>query len=647
MALEAQEVAVRLRLLGGTAFQAEADRSAASIRNVGKAGEEVNAASATGGLPGFLAKSGKSLDAVNGKLDRFSKKSLQVGRETAVLSAGAGALIYFSVKEAAQAESQFKLLETQAHATRTQRHELEATVPQFGKLGVAPKELAEGYYPLQSVFHNVTQDVKAMDAAIKGAKTGHDTLLHTTEALTGGFKVGFKDIHSYAEEMSLLDETVGAGKMHLPELHQTFTTPLYQTAKALGLEQRDIFSLLASASQTTGAGGVQSYSSRLSTALLKGTTLKGQAAAAGHRLGFGKNTIAEDFQKKEGLLVMLRQLKAGEDKLGDPIAAKRDITEMFGNARSAGTILTALQRLKTAEEIRKRLDGVSGTKTLDTHFKQNTETMQFQFEKLKATIHDLLYEMGKFFGPYVLKGLTVVAKALGGLVTGFKGLPQPVKVGIGVFIALVAVMSPIAFLLAGMSAGLRLLLSPLAMVVRGFGGLGPAVKGGAVAMEAEAGAFRLTGGMFAGALIAGFAGGLILSKTDILHKILSSLGLVPSKVDHTMKEVKQMIATGHTKPFSGQGSGYAFGQHPEFEPKGAHRYKVVKPSAYGMYTDPTSGRSYFPGPGEKAPAGNHGPPVKIEIVLHHTTTLDGQKIGENKKVVQGVERKQREHQNRR
>lgn len=643
MALEAQEVAVRLRLLGGTAFQAEADRSAASVKNIGKAGAEVNAQSAAG-LPGFLAKSGKSLDAVNGKLDKFSKKSLQVGRETAVLSAGAGALIYFSVKEAAQAESQFKLLETQAHATKRQRHELEATVPQFGKLGVAPKELAEGYYPLQSVFHNVTQDVKAMDAAIKGAKTGHDTLLHTTEALTGGFKVGFKDIHSYAEEMSLLDETVGAGKMHLPELHQTFTTPLYQTAKALGLEQRDIFSLLASASQTTGAGGVQSYSSRLSTALLKGTTLKGQAAAAGHRLGFGKDTIAEDFQKKEGLLVMLRQLKAGEEKLGDPIAAKRDITEMFGNARSAGTILTALQRLKTAEEIRKRLNGVEGTKTLDTHFKQNTETMQFQFEKLKATMHDLLYELGKFFGPYVLKGLGTVAEGVSGLVTGFKGLPQPLKVGVGVFIALVALLAPVAFLLAGMSAGLRLLLMPLKLVFAGVGLL--------IGEEGMAGLSGAAAGFLGpvGILVGGY---VVLETINRLlgnqHSIITELIEGYKEAVESFEQWYHAVAGGYTKKEKQQ-------KAKEHREQTVFLKKVHAHDAHALHqfqkTHPHPWSNLMHGPlrheaeraehlasGASRLAGDIG--RKLEIHLHVKSDIDG------KQVALKVEKVQREHLNRR
>jgi hypothetical protein len=649
MGLEAQEVAVRLRLLGGTAFQAEADRSAESLKGITKASEEVNAAGAKGGgLTGFLGGASKSLDTVSGKLDKFSKKSLQVGRETALMSAGASALIYLSTKEYADTERQFKLLETQAHATKAQRKELEATVPSFAKYAIGPKELAEAYYPAQSVFHNIKKDVGSVQAASEGAAIGLDKLPNTINALTAAFKTGFKDVHGYKEEMALLDETVGAGRMHLPELTGVFHGSLFPTAASLNIPQRDILANLAAATQS--GQEPEEYGTRFRTALTKMIGLKGEALLNAKKLGFTKNQMAEEMQHAGGLNHILQQLNADRGAQGSEqeIKANREISAVFGGSRSAGTIFTALKTLKANEEILKRLEGVRGGSTLDTHLKQTEESnVGFQFEKLKATFKDLNYEMGKFFAPFVLKGLDDVAKGAKGLVTGFHGLPGPLKDAVGIFIALAAVTAPIAFIMAGAAAGLRLLLFPTKLVLTAVQML--IGEGGFAGLAGAVGEFMGPIGILVGAYV-------------VLETINRLLGNQHSIVEELISGYKEAgtqfevwyhdVFGGHTKAENAQKAKEQHEQHTFLKKVHAHDRKAQHHFAV-THRHPWANQIHNPAQRQAAEraegnarstarlAEQIAHKIKLDITLNHTTNLDG------KQLTKTVEKVQRERQNRR
>lgn len=467
-ALEAQEVAVRVRLLDGARFKAEAAEAGAAVRGLGTTVAETNSMIDTsamkgGGLVNFLGGSSKALDTVSGKLDRFSKGALQVGRQTAAMSAGAGFLVYESVKEAASYEGKMTLLMTQAHATLKMREELERKGKGMSKLGIDPTEYADALYPIQSVFHNVTKDYEAVKASAEGAAVGHDTLANATNAMVAGFKTGFKDVHGFKEEMALLDETVGAGKMHLPELTAIFHGSLMPTGAALGMSQRSLLATIASVSQE--GQEPEEYSTRLRTALLKTVNLKGEALHAATRMGFSKTQMQEDLRAPDGMLKLLRELAGASKRLG-PNEGPADIAAVFGGSRSAGTILTALHNLKANEEITARLVGVKGSGTLDQHFNpETTRTMTFQIKALKGEAHEALLEMGKFFGPPVIGGLKDLAGVLQGVAEGFGKLPTPIKDASGVLLIFAVAAAPVAFLLGGLAGGLKLLLWPMKAVL--------------------------------------------------------------------------------------------------------------------------------------------------------------------------------------
>jgi len=448
-------------LLDSKAFQEEMAKNADSVRAVRDAVEEVDAAGTEGGLTGFLGRSSAALDTVNGKLANISKSALQFGRQTAVVSAGAAALIYESVKEHAAVEADYIQLQTQAHLKyASERVQLEKDAKGMSKYGVDPKEVVEAYYPLQSVLHNTKQDYEGLKAAAEGAAVGHDTLLNATNAVTSGFKLGFKDVHGFKEEMALLDETVGAGKMHLPDLTETFSGKLWATSVALGLPEREILATVAAATATMGEGGGIKFSNTLSTMLLKAIGLKGEAKSAATKLGLTEFEAADELRETGGMHKLLSQLAAARGRLGQD-EWQKDVSEMFGGSRSAGTLFQAFNQMKAQQEIETRLDGVSGGKTLDKHFGEASKALSFDMKQLKSQTHEALNELGKFFGPPVIKGLKDLAGFVQEVAGTFSELPKPIKDGLGVLVVFTAALAPVAFVVAGLARVFMMVIWPI------------------------------------------------------------------------------------------------------------------------------------------------------------------------------------------
>jgi hypothetical protein len=476
--LQAQEVAVRLKLLGGTAFNEEAARSAESLKGISKAGQEVNA---SGGLTGFIGGASKSLDAMSGKLDSFSKKAKRLSHDTAYLSAGAAAGIGFSIKEAVASEGAWKLLETQAGATLKMRKELETASPGFAKYGFDDKETAAAMYPVLSTFKNVNKTLEVTKSASMGAATGMGSLTETAEALSASMRIAFPGIKSANEQMSLLIATAGEGKMRFPELTKLFSTRLFTTAKNAGMHEQDVLALLASVSQTTTGEGTEKFATLFNTALSKTQLLKGAGLAASKALGLGKTGAEDELRSRGGLVKLLEQLNAAKASKGTD-TANRLIGEMFGGSRSVSTIEQAMGVVAANKGILGRLDAIT-PKTNEEKFNATLETMGLKLKVVKADAHDFMVEFGKLFGPPVIHGIEGLTGVLHAGVEGFKALPGPLKDGVGGFIALVAVASPVAFLLSALSRGFSLLLFPVKSLVW----VAPRLAAGLVAIGGGAG----------------------------------------------------------------------------------------------------------------------------------------------------------------
>lgn len=476
MSVEAQEVAVRVRLLGGTAFETEAAGVSESIRGIGRAGKAMNAemgaqAAANGGLLGFLGRAGGALDGLHGKLTKFSKKATEVGRQTAMLSVGAGLLIYGSVKERTESEAYFTRLETQAGATHKQREALEKAAPQFAKYGMSITEVSKALYPLQSDLKNTTKDIDLLKAAGEGAAVGMGSPEQAATVLTSAYQAHFKDIKSPLEIMNLMLRTSGESKAPFESIVSAFSTTLMPTVKSMGMPMRDTLAALAGMSRL--GNEPDAMATLLRTALIKAQTLKGQALDAAKKLGINSAAEATLMMEKPGGIVNLLErvqrgiLAKGPTGTKGNAEAKGWAAEMFGMSRSYGTVAALLASLGYDKEILKNLGLVKGGhRENDELFGKTDKTLRQQFKNLKAEAHDFLNELGAAFGPEALGGAKLLVGTLHEITVGFAGLPAPAKDVIGGVVGLTAVLSPLGFLIGGLTKGTQLALTPLKGVIR-------------------------------------------------------------------------------------------------------------------------------------------------------------------------------------
>jgi len=476
MSLEAQEIAVRVRLLGGTAFEAEAAKVGGAIEGIGAAGKRMNKkmdeeAAANGGLLGFLNRAGGAIDGLQGKLNTFSRKATEIGRQTAIMSLGAGALIYGSVKERAESEAYFTRLETQAGATHKQREALERAAPAFSKLGMSITEVSKGLYPLQSDFKNTTKDIETLKAAAEGAAIGMANPEKTATVLTSAYQAKFKDVHSPLEIMNLMLRTSGESKAPFPSIVSAFMTSLFPTVKSMGMPMRDTLAALAGMSRL--GNEPDAMASLLRTALIKAQTLKGQALTAAKKLGINSAAEATLMLEKPGGIVKLIErvqsgiLRHGAEGTKGNAEAKGWAAEMFGMSRSYGTVAALLSSLGYDKEILGHLQGVHGSHAEnEALFGKASKTIAFQFKELKAEAHNFLNEFGAAFGPEALEGAKALVSVLKQVTEAFTSLPGPLKKVIGGAVGFIALLSPMAFLLGGLARGASLALTPLKGLIK-------------------------------------------------------------------------------------------------------------------------------------------------------------------------------------
>lgn len=476
MSLEAQEIAVRVRLLGGTAFEEEAGKVGASLEGIGAAGKKMNeemdessGINAAGGLLGFLGNTSKTLDTIQGKLNSFSRSAQQVGRQTMMLSAGAGLILYGGYKERSESEAYFRRLETQAGASRKQREELEKSAPAFSALGMSITEVSKALYPIQSDFKNTTKDLEVLRAAAEGSRIGFGSKDSVAKVLSSAVQAHFLDVHGSKEEMSLLLKTAGEGKMEFPQLISAAETSLFPTAQSLGMPERDILSALAAASRV--GNEPDKYASLLRTSLIKAVALKGAALSDAEKLGFtgGQPEVATMLTRPGGLIEMLRRLESDKEHAGS--AQQRAEVEaweadMFGGSRSFGTIATLLSTLHSNEAIHQTLLGTKGSGVLEQMFGKSSQTMKAKGEDLEAEARNFLNLLGKSFGPELLDGVGAFVGVLGIAVDDFNELPGPLKEITGGVIGFAAVLSPMMFLLSGFSKGLSLFAKAVSLPIK-------------------------------------------------------------------------------------------------------------------------------------------------------------------------------------
>jgi hypothetical protein len=547
-----------------------------------------------------------------------------------MVSAGAAAGLYFSVKQYSGEQKATTLLETQAGATHKQADALERAARGWAMYGVSSKEGLEAVYKVQSVFGNVGKDVEVMKAGMMGSKIGHANLNEVTDVLTAETKLWASNP---MKQMALIEKTASFGKMNLGQLIQGMGTTTLALAHGIGMNQEAALSAIAGVSAILPGSGPETFINLMKTPFIKATALKGAALEAAKKLGLGQFTMAEDIRSGPmGVIKLLQQLKSGSKTVG-PNAANVDLAAIFGGARGLGTLETLLSALPQIEGVAHKLPQ-TGSSELEKNFAKSMGLTSAQLEVFKASLHDLSGEVGKTVVPVLIPALKDLSGGLHGIGSAFKGLPTPLKDGVIGFIALTAVLAPAAFLLAGLAKGLGILLKPLKAAVYLF----------------QAGQWTRTAselGLISGTRLPALMGGLGLFGAALLGLYLTlEHGKHPF---NAWEEAYHKLFGGYTAREKeekarekNERAHFLLGRHAtEAHKQAAWTHGHPHPWSSPIHNSQLKREVEALEHAEPGRVSKGLPPIKFEVNLHHETKLDGQVLTNT------VERVQREHRNRR
>lgn len=529
MALEAQEVTVRVRLLGGTAFQREADAVKRKLTELDRAGTSK-------GLLGSMNRASTVLTSTGAKMRRAGTAITQVGRSMTMLSVPIAYVGYRAVKSAASFQQAMTLLRTQANDSgKDVGYLTKQVLAMSGAYGQTPTALANALYPIISVHLRGKQAIDALKASSMGAAVGLDTATGAADAMTSVFRSRLRDIHSFTQAMNIMDMAVGQGKMHLPQFTQAMTTGVLNEAHLAGIGFGDLASAIAAMSRAGIPPEV--VSARMKLTLTKMMAPVGQTAKAFAGLGLSQFQLAHDLRNpKKGLLGALEDLAFHANRLPRDI---RDtlLAQAFGQSRGISNVAGLLSVLPEYRQIFGTVSGSSNA-TLRAHFNQTRATSAFKFKQLQAQIESSLITLGNAILPVLLPLLKQLTGIVKDLTHWFSQLSPGTRSLIVKVMALTVVLGPIVMLFGSLVTAVGGVLSAVGFFAGLVGESGPLAS----AIPALRGAFMGLLGP-----IGLVTGALLLLYPSIKHGIKKSVHHIVQNLTHPRKSVRQdlgALATG-------------------------------------------------------------------------------------------------------
>ena len=461
MAMEASEVAVRVRLVGGTAFEKEAQAVSGSIREIGKAGRETDAANSLG-LGGATAA----------QLDTFSKKVKSVGGAVMGLgqsilpaSMAIAGLGYYASKAQTQFQSSMMRLATQAGLPRKHIQGLTTDVLGLSRaIGQTPDALAQGAFPIVSdITKNRSQIMGILKVAGEMATIGGDTVNNTGRALTSVMSTYGKRSPAFAKLVATeVEAAIGQGKMTMPELTQSFGTSILPMMKAThtGLDQ-----MLATVAVLSRMGvDPTTAMSRMRLSLTSVTSPTNEGLKALQTMGLGRYALSNDLRRPNGLMTMLTDLSEHSQAL-KPAARMNVIAELFGRSRGIGNISALLNALPQLSHAAYAIQTQAHSSILDQHFGWAKHTSAFQKASMKAQLDVAMIKLGAAINKDLLPVLVKLVGYLTKAVDAFGKLPGPLQKAIVIFGAIVVVFGPFLVAIGGIIRAFGILIGAVRSVI--------------------------------------------------------------------------------------------------------------------------------------------------------------------------------------
>lgn len=449
MAMEASEVAVRVRLLGGTAFEKQAQDVAKSVEEIGAAGKSANLGSAVGGGATVAATKVKSLE---DRLSSLGKKFTSIGMGLAPLSAG---LAYLGV-QASKASTSFNAsmmqLYTQANMPRKQIQGLTKDVQNLATVvGQTPQNLSTGLFNIvSSGVHNSAKAMSILKTTGMMAGIGGDTVTSASDSLMSLFNTHLKGGGSPQQLAAYIEAAIGSGKVHMDQINGSMTTGILPMLKRTGT---DLPSFLASMAALTREGvPAQQFASRMRLTMTSVMSPTAMALKAFQQLGLKPGELAGDLSQPGHILTMLQDLQTHAAALpggARGAMANNLIAQIFGKSRGMGNIAGLLDTLPQMQGIYSDVLGAT-PKLLQQHWKAYQSTPQYREGQAKAAWNNALITLGNTINLNILPVLTKVALWFGRLVTDFGKLNPHLQKIITLAGLAVVVLSPLLIALGGL-----------------------------------------------------------------------------------------------------------------------------------------------------------------------------------------------------
>jgi TP901 family phage tail tape measure protein len=552
MALEAQEIAVRVRLLGGAAFKTEADGVARSVEGIGAAGK-------TADISTPISKSGNALSTLGSKASKVGSAMIGVGRTMTMAGVPIAAVGYYAVKASTQFQQAMTLLVTQAGMAKKSLGPMSTAVESIAsKYGSTPTAMADALYPIESIGLRGAAAMNALKASAIGTAVGLDSLSNTSDAVTTIMASHIKGSGGPVEAMSIMDKAIGLGKMHLADLTESFKSGIVPISQMFGLSFKQIVSAASGLTRVGIPANQVMNRMRLTLTSMISPTAAGLKAMSA--MGITQFQLADDLRKPGGLLTALKDLKTHADAIGNTDLSNSYIAQMFGKSRGMASIGSLLNQLPQIDQIYGKVMATTPA-TLDQHYAETKATAAFKYKQIQAALDVAMIKLGGAINQFLLPVLAQLVPLLTGAVQWFGALPGGVKKFLLVLAAAVVVGGPI-FMFAGA------LIKTGSAVLSAGGWLVTQFRALAVASDTAAGS---EGGLG----LAGFARGL--------GRVIPMLGLfavalhaLPGMANAAKKQLNATVnsLTGHT------GTNIANGYQPGLGAFGTPR--VGKPSVGGF-----------------------------------------------------------------
>jgi TP901 family phage tail tape measure protein len=378
------------------------------------------------------------------KMQATGRKMTSVGKSMTMVAVPLVALGVYAVKTAATFQASMTMIRTQVGASTGEVTNMSAAILKLApKVGEGPNALAQALYPIESVGLRGAAALNALKAASMGAQVSGASLTDTANAMAGALRVNFKDVHSAADAMSILNATTAQGKMHLQDLVVAMGTGIGVEATRAGLGLRDLGTALAAMTRQ-GIPAVDE-ATRLKLNLIQMEAPKGIALKALNAIGLGQFSLADDMRKPNGLITALMDLRThlqGVSKDQQNLALRN----IFGGAKGSPNVAGLLTALPAMQQIQPTL-AAAGQGQLTDAFATRTKNLTFQWQQFKAIADVALIGLGNSLMPLVREYLPKLAKFVEDVAGGLQHMSPTLRDVVLGFTGFLVIGGPILALL--------------------------------------------------------------------------------------------------------------------------------------------------------------------------------------------------------